>query len=193
MGESPDLLKGASAQIIPLNQIDETSSPDQVSSTYTTPQFSSLLLSVSPEFAIAQNNIQIFGSLSPSLQGENITLFYSTHSSTLTKIATIKTDSLGRFSYTWYSPPVGIYSIQANWSGDADYLGTDSSTSRIFVIPFEWVIMGTTVIAALIILLIVSLATRGTGAPDQESIQDWESDAYNYYALNQDFSLTFTI
>ncbi len=193
VGECPDLLKGASAQIIPLNQIDETSAPDQVSSTYTTPQFSSLLLSVSPEFAIAQNNIQIFGSLSPSLQGENITLFYSTYSSTLTKIATIKTDSLGRFSYTWYSPPGGIYSIRANWSGDADYLGTDNSTSRIFVIPFEWVIMGTTVIAALIILLIVSLATRGTGAPDQESIQDWESDAYNYYALNQDFSLTFNI
>ena len=180
VGECPDLIQGATAEIIPLDQIEEPSSTLQVSSTYTTPQISSLLLTATPEFAIAQNNIQIYGSLSPSLQGENITLYSSTYSSTLTKIATIKTDSLGRFSYTWHSPPGGVQYIRANWSGDETYLGTDSSSSRIIVIPLQWTIMGATLIGALIILIILSLATRGTKTPDSESFPDWESDTDNY-------------
>ena len=180
VGECPDLVQGASAQIIPLDTIDETPSPDQVSSSYITPQHSSLLLSLSTEFAIAQNNIQIFGSLSPSLEGENITLYLSSYSSKLTKIATIQTNSIGCFSYTWHSPPGGIYSIRANWSGDADYIGSDGSISKIVIVPFEWLMMGATVIAALIILLIVILATQGTETPNMEPIQDWESNTYNY-------------
>ena len=176
VGECPDLVKEATAQIIPLGQIDEITSPDQVSSSYTTPKYSSLLLSVSTEFAIGQNSIQIFGSLSPSLQEKNITLYSSTYSSTLTKISTIKTDSNGHFSYTWHSPPGGIYSIRANWSGDSDYIGSDNSIPRIIIIPFGWLIMGATIIAALMILLIMSLATRGIETPNMESLSDWESD-----------------
>ena len=175
VGECPDLVNGATAQIIPLGQIDEITSPDKVSSSYTTPQYSSLLISVSTEFAIGQNNIQIFGSLSPALQGENITLYSSTYSSTLTKIATIKTDSNGRFSYTWHSP-LGIYYIRANWSGDSDYIGSDNSIPQIIIIPFEWLIMGVSIIVALMILLILTLATRGTGTSNMESLSDWESD-----------------
>jgi len=180
VGECPDLVQGASAQIIPLDTIEETPSPDQVSSSYSTPQQSSLLLSISTELAIAPNNIQIFGSLSPSLEGENITLYLSSYSSKLTKIATIQTNSIGCFSYTWHSPPGGIYSIRANWSGDADYIGSDGSISKIVIVPFEWLMMGATVIAALIILLIVILATQGTETPNMEPIQDWESNTYDY-------------
>ena len=177
VGECPDLIQGATAQIIPLDEIDEITSPDQVSSSYSSPQYSSLHLSVSTEFAIAQNDIQIMGSLSPSLDGENITLYISSYSSALTKLATVETNSNGRFSHTWHSPPGGIYSIRANWSGDADYIGADSSISKIVIIPFQWLIMGATVLFFLIILLIVSLATRGNETPNMESFQDWESDA----------------
>ena len=177
VGECSDLIQGATAQIIPLDQIDEITSPDQVSSSYSSPQYSSLLMSVSTEFAIAQNDIQITGSLSPSLDGENITLYISSYNSALTKLATVETNSNGRFSHTWHSPPGGIYSIRANWSGDADYIGADSSISQIVIIPDQWLIMGATVLFFLIILLIVSLATRGNETPNMESFQDWESDA----------------
>ena len=180
VGELPDLIQGATAQIIPLNQIEETPSTDQVSSSYSTPQYSSLLMSTSTEFAIAQNDIQIFGSLSPSIEGENITLYFSSYGSTLNNIATVKTNSIGRFSYTWSSPPGGIYSIRANWSGDSEYIGSDNSISRIVIIPFEWLLMGGTLLGFLIILGIVVLATRGTNTPNIESPQDWESDEYNY-------------
>ena len=81
VGECPDLVKGASAQVIPLNQIEQNPSPDQVFSSYSTPQHSSLLISASTNFAIAQKEIQIIGSLSPSLEGENITLYFSSYGS----------------------------------------------------------------------------------------------------------------
>ncbi len=176
VGECPDIIQGATAEIIPLDQIDEIQSPGQVSSSYSTPQVSSLHLSVSTEFAIAQSNIHIRGSLAPPLEGKNITLYLITYSSTLTKIATVETNSDGQFSHIWDSPPGGIYSIRANWSGDDDYMGSDSSIPQIVIIPFQWLMMGTIVLFFLVILLIVTLATRGTKTPNMESFQDWESD-----------------
>ena len=172
VGECPDLIKGATAQIIPLDQIEEVQFIGQVSSSDTTPQHSSLLLSVSPEFAIAQNNVQIVGSLSPFLGGENVTLYYNSYSATLTEIATIKTDSSGRFSYAWNSPPSGVCSIRANWLGNDAYTGSTSSISQVVIISFEWLIMGTTLIGAVIILLIVTLATKGTKTPNLETFTD---------------------
>jgi hypothetical protein len=180
VGECPDLVKGASAQIIPLNLSEQQTSPDQVFSSYSTPQHSSLLISASTEFAIAQNRIQIIGSLSPSLEGENITLYFSSYGSVLNQIATIKTNSLGRFSFTWDSPPGGIYSIKANWSGDSNYIGSDCSISRIVIIPFEWVMMGGVLFFSLIILGIVVLATRGNSNSNMEIYSDFESEEFDY-------------
>ena len=180
VGECPDLVKGASAQVIPLNQIEQNPSPDQVFSSYSTPQHSSLLISASTNFAIAQKEIQIIGSLSPSLEGENITLYFSSYGSILNQIATIETDTMGRFSYIWDSPPGGIYSIRANWSGDSNYIGSDSSISRIVIIPVEWVMMGGIVAFSLIILVIVVLATKGSSTPSMESFPDLKTDEYDY-------------
>jgi hypothetical protein len=177
VGECPDIIQGATAEIIPLDQIDEIQSPGQVSSTYSTPQVSSLYLSVSTEFAIGQSNIHIMGSLAPPLEGRNITLYLLTYSSTLTKLATVETNSDGHFSHIWDSPPGGVYSIRANWSGDDDYMGSDSSIPQIVIIPFQWLMMGTIVLFFLVILLIVTLATRGTKTPNMESFQDWQSDS----------------
>ena len=177
VGECPDIIQGASAEIIPLDQIDEIQSPGQVSSTYSTPQISSLHLSVSTEFAIAQSNILIRGSLAPPLEGRNITLYLISYSSTLTKLATVETNFDGQFSHIWDSPPGGIYSIRANWSGDDDYMGSDSSIPQIVIIPFQWLMMGTIVLFFLVILLVVTLATRGTKTPNMESFQDWQSDS----------------
>ncbi|MEJ2270922.1 MAG: Ig-like domain-containing protein [Candidatus Bathyarchaeota archaeon] len=180
VGECPDLVKGASAQIIPLNQIEIKPSPDQVFSSYSSPQYSSLFVSTSTEFAIAQNEIQIIGSLSPSLEGKNITLYFNSYGSALNQITTIETDAMGHFSYSWDSPPGGIYSIRANWSGDSNYIGSDSSISRIVIIPLEWVMMGGILVLSLIILAIGVLATRGSSTPSTESFSNFETYEYNY-------------
>ena len=160
VGECPDTIKGAQARIIPLDGM-EFFAPDKVSSSYSVPKGASLFLSVSSNFVIGEDYVQILGSLFPAMEGENVTLYVNSYGSSLTFLATVKTDSNGRYSYTWNSPPGGVYSIRANWSGDADYVGSDSKISQVVIIPLLWLMMGAIVFFSLIVLLIVSLATRG--------------------------------
>ena len=177
VGECPDNIQGARARIIPLDNM-ELHAPNTVSCSYSTPQDSSLFLLVSSKFVIGENNFQIIGFLAPVLEGKNVTLYASSFSSTLTKLATVMTDSNGRFSYTWDSPPGGVYSIRANWSGDTNYAGSDSSISQVVIIPLLWVIMGALIFFFLIVLLIVSLATRGIETPKVEGFEDFDLPEY---------------
>jgi hypothetical protein len=160
VGECPETVQGADARIIPLDDI-ELFAPDKVSCSFSAPQMASLFLSVSSNFVIGEEYVRIMGLLSPAIEGENVTLYVSSYGSSLTYLATVKTDSNGCYSYTWNSPPGGVYSIRANWSGDADYFGSDSEISQLVVIPFLWLMMGAIVFFFLIVLLIVTLATRG--------------------------------
>lgn len=170
VGECPDLIQGAQAQIIPLDNTELSAPPGVVSSSYNILEYSSLVLSVSPTLAISVNDVQIMGLLSPALEGRNITLYASSYGSSLTRLATVSTDPSGRYSYTWQSPPGGIYSIIASWSGDADYAGTDSGISRLVIIPFLWLIMGAILVVCLIALLTLHLATRGNGTHGEAQI-----------------------
>lgn len=159
VGECPDMIQGAEARIIPLEDM-ELFAPDEVSCSFNTPQSASLFLSVSSNFVIGEDRVQIRGSLSPAQEGANVTLYVSSYGSSLAYLATVRTDSNGYYFYTWNSPPGGLYSIRANWSGDAEYVGSDSNASQVVIIPFTWLMMGGIVFFSLIVLLIVSLATR---------------------------------
>ncbi|MFQ5999962.1 MAG: Ig-like domain-containing protein, partial [Candidatus Bathyarchaeia archaeon] len=159
VGESPDLLKGASARIITLEGYEQ-SSPGQVSSSYGVLTSSSLSLAVSTRFVVAGGTVTMSGSISPPLPGKIVTLYVSSGGSPLSVLGTVTTDSDGRYSYTWSPPSVGIYSIRASWSGDADYAGADSNVSTVTVVPLEWLIMGVTIIVLLVMLLVVTIVTR---------------------------------
>jgi hypothetical protein len=173
VGECPDSVQGTQALIIPMDNM-ELSSPDKVSSSYDTPQQSLLALSASSNLVLAENEIQIMGSLSPAFEGENVTLYISSFSSTLTNLATVSTDSNGCFSYTWHSPPGGVYYIRANWSGNSDYAGADSNTSRLIIIPFIWLLMGGIVIFSLIVLVVLNITTKSIGTQEVDVNEDWE-------------------
>jgi hypothetical protein len=170
VGECPDIIQGAEARIIPLDDM-ELFAPDNVSCSFSTPQSASLFLSVSKNFLMGEENVQILGSLSPVLEGENVTLYVSSYGSSLAYLATVRTDSNGRYFYNWNSPPGGVYSIRANWSGNVEYVGSDSDASQVVVIPFTWLMMGAIVFFFLIVLLIVSLATRRNRT---QTVQEFE-------------------
>lgn len=180
VGECHESLQRASAKVIPLTNCEE-SSPGQVSSSYTIPDSSSIYMSLSTNFAVSQNDVEISGSLSPSLAGETVTLYVSSLGSPLSMLATVVTDNNGQYSYKWYSPPGGIYSVRANWSGDDDYSGADSSTFRLVVVPSELLMIGVTLIFFLVILLIVTLATRGEKSEKQETFEEWDFADYPEY------------
>jgi len=130
-------------------------------------------MSLSTSFAVAKNDIEISGSLSPSLAGETVTLYVSSMGSPLTVLATVVTDSDGQYSHIWHSPPGGIYSVKAKWSGDDDYSSAASSTFSVFVIPSELLMIMITLIFLIVILLVVNLITREKTPDKPETSEDW--------------------
>ena len=180
VGECPEILRKASAKVIPLTNYEE-SAPGQVSSSYSIPDSSAVYMSLSTNFAVFQNGVEISGSLLPSLAGENVTLYISSMGSPLNMLATVVTDANGQYSHIWNSPPGGIYSVRANWSGDEAYSGADSSTFRLVVIPSELLMIGVIMVFFLVILLIVTLATRGGKSEKQETFEEWDFADYPDY------------
>jgi len=177
VGECPEILRKAAAKVIPLTNYEE-SATGQVSSSYSIPDSSSLYMSLSTNFAVSQNHVEISGSLSPSLAGETVTLYVSSLGSPLVMLATVVTDANGQYSHTWNDPPGGIYSVRANWSGDEDYSGADSSTFRLVVMPSELVMVGFILVFFLVVLLVVTLATRGGKSEEQETFEEWDFADY---------------
>ena len=180
VGECPEILRRAAAKVIPLTNCED-SAPGLGSSSYTIPDSSEIYMSLFTNFAVSQNDVEISGSLSPSLAGETVTLYISSLGSPLNMLATVVTDANGQYSHIWHSPPGGIYSVRANWSGDDDYSGADSSTFRLVVIPSELLMIGVIMVFFLVILLIVTLATRGGKSEKQETFEEWDFADYPEY------------
>ncbi len=173
VGESPSTLRGSSARIITLEGHEETS-PGQVSSSYGISDSSSLSLTVSSKVVIAGRPVTIGGSISPALPDRNVTLYVSSGGLSWSVLTRVVTDSDGRYSYTWSPSSGGSYSVRASWSGDANYSGADSHSFTFFVVPMEWLMMGITVIAALVVLLIVTVATRRKPTEQTEILAETE-------------------
>ena len=173
VGECPDILQEASARIITLEDCEQTA-PGQVSSSYGALNASSLSLAVSTRFVIGGSAVTVSGSISPALSEKNVTLYISSSGSSSSVLVTVVTDSYGRYSYTWRPSSLGIHSMRASWSGDADYAGADSGVCTLIVIPLEWLMMGVAVIVLLVVLLVITLATRRKPSEEPEAFQAWE-------------------
>jgi hypothetical protein len=178
VGECHESLQSASATVLSIAGFEATA-PGQVSSSYVMPDPAALYMELSTNLAISQNEIKITGALSPSLAGETVTLYVSSLSSQLNMLAKVETDSNGHYSYTWKSPPSGIHTLRANWSGDDEYSGVDSSTSKLVVVSSEYMMIGGTLIFFLVILLIVSLATRGGKTENEQAFEEWDTADYS--------------
>lgn len=173
VGECPEKLQRALAKVIPLGNY-EKEAPGQVSSSYSIPDSSELQISLSTSFAVEQNDIEISGTLSPSLAGENVTLYFSALGSPVTLLATVVTDSEGGYSHVWHSPSSGLYSIIAKWSGDDDYSSAASSSFRLIIIPSELLLIGIIIILLVVLLILINLATRGIPLKQETPEEDWE-------------------
>lgn len=177
VGECSESLQRATANVITVTDCEITS-PGQVSSSYMMPDSAEIYMMLSTNLVLSQKEIEITGTLSPSLAEETVTLYVSSLGSSLNMLAKVETDSNGHYSYTWNSPPSGVHTIRANWSGDDDYSGADSNTSRLVVIAFEYLMIGGLLIFFLVILLIVTLATRSGKSDTPEDFQEWDFTDY---------------
>jgi hypothetical protein len=173
VGECPEILQKSYAKVLPIVNYEATT-PEQVSCSHVIPDSSEISIALSTNFVVTQNIVEITGSLSPSLAGETVSLYISSMDLPTVTLASVTTDANGKYSYVWNSPAGGIYSVRANWSGDEDYNGTDSSIFRLFVLPSEFLMIGIFLIAILVILIVVTLATRRKTSDKHENFEDWD-------------------
>jgi len=140
VGECPDDLKHASAQIITLENCEQFA-PGQVSATYKTLETSTLSLTVSPTYLAQGSTITLSGQLQPTLQSRIVTIYIKVNNSPWTVLDTVTTDSNGQFTYAWKAETAGMYNVRASWSGDNNYMGVDSPTRVITVLSVFFVLL----------------------------------------------------
>lgn len=159
VGECPDSLKNATAQVVSLENC-EPSAPGQVSASYKTLKQPTLSLDISSTFLIQGGSTTLSGQLSPSLQNETITVYVETNGSPWSELSKVLTDSRGRFIYVWSPSVSGVCFVRANWSGSEDYAAVDSSTATLTVLSMFFIVVLSATVVWVVFGLAVFLVSR---------------------------------
>jgi hypothetical protein len=188
VGECPNELKKASAQIITLENAEKTS-PGQVSSSYSALASSSISLTLSSTYIVQGGTVTVSGQLSPAGSNKMVTIYARTAGSEWRVLGTALTDSEGEFSYSWTPESAGTYYyIRASWSGDQDYAGADSDILTLLVVPFDWLFISILSIGlASMIVAVIELLKRNR-TPLEESFPDEKlADSFSSHSFNNMF------
>ena len=79
-------------------------------------------------------NVTISGTISPIIPEVPINLEYSIdNGNTWNHLATLTTNTTGRFSYVWDPPTAASYQIRANWNGNTRYQGATSLPAHVTI------------------------------------------------------------
>jgi hypothetical protein len=136
IGDQSDMLHGAQAIIIPINNAQNHS--NSLSASLDEPLLSSSIdLNLSEPPINNQNTTRallLWGNISSGQPDRNVTA-YIYRNGELFGYLTNATDSLGRFEFLWNFTSTGTYYIVASTSGDTTYMGADSQTLTVFVGP----------------------------------------------------------
>ncbi len=177
VGECPDELKDASAQVISLENAEQTS-PGQVSSSYSTLIPSSISLVLSSTYITRGGSVTAGGKITPAVSNESVTIYARKSSSEWSVLGTVQTDSDGKFSFLWIPQSAGTCYLRASWSGTADYLGADSDTHTLTIIPFDsrFILMLSIASATVILVVVIAVLLKRRAPvaktfPDEEMIE----------------------
>jgi len=160
VGECPDDLKKASAQVITLENAEQVS-PGQVSASFTAIEPSSIALEISPPLTFQESMITFRGQLTPIKPNENVTIYMQVDGS-WTVLGTAVTQPDGRFEYAWKTKSAGLCSVRASWSGDESNAGTTSLTKSAMIVPLFLVALLAVVVLAAVIGAVAVFASRHT-------------------------------
>ena len=167
VGECPDKLKNAPAQVITLESCEQTTY-GQVSASYKTLASSTISLTISPTFLIQGGTVTLSGHLSPSLQNRTITIYIKINNSPWMVLGTTTTNQGGYFTYTLSTEDGGLCYIRSSWSGNDDYAGADSPIQTLTILSTFFMLL--LVITA--ILVCVGIAVFVMSRQAQPSFQE---------------------
>jgi hypothetical protein len=159
VGECPDIVKDAEAQVLTLENAEEIA-PGQVSASFKALETSNISLEVWPPVTIADGTITFRGSLFPTKSNENVTIYLGVSGYPWSILSIVPTKSDGSFEYTWRVAPAGIYAVRVSWVGDTTYAGTTSETASTAVIPIALAALIAVAVIALIVAAIAVVALK---------------------------------
>jgi hypothetical protein len=170
VGECPDNLKQAKAQVITLENAEQVA-PGQVSASFKTLEASDVSIEISPPLTIEDSTITIKGSLSPTKPNENVTLYLGTNGSPWTILGTAITNPDGNYEFKWQATQAGVYAICASWAGDKSYASSTSPAINAWILPLfvtGLIIVSIIAIAICIIAVFASRHTQHEGLEPKE-------------------------
>lgn len=159
VGECPDEFKGLSPQIITLENAEQ-SSPEQVSSSYSGLDASSITLWLSSEVTIEGSGIMLSGTVSPTYSSGNVTIYVSSDGSSWYPLQRVTIDGKGYYAYYWNIQLSGRVLLRASWAGYGDYAGADSLIYSLFVLPKYLLLFTITCIVIPIVLAVIKIVER---------------------------------
>ncbi len=162
VGEYPDQLIGASAQVITLEDAEQVS-PGQVSASFSALPTSSITLSVSSSWLIEGSSITLSGVVSSASSGSVVTIYMRSGASDWAILGTVLTASGGRYSYEWRPDSAETYSFRSSWPGDIDHAAADSNISSVRVISSSLVYLGVIMILLVAVAAVVFAFSKRVG------------------------------
>lgn len=95
----------------------------------------SIAITVIPSETTFGNNVTISGYITPKTVGANVTIYYYYMWSSLgwKKLVTVPTNLYGNYTYAWPITQVGDVFLKANWTGNEEFLGAESSAKMVRV------------------------------------------------------------
>jgi len=167
VGECPDKLKNAPAQVITLENCEQ-STYGQVSASYKSLTSSTISLAISPTYLIQGGTVTLSGQLSPPLQNRTVTIYIKINNSPWIVLDTTTTNHAGYFTYAWTTDAAGICYIRSSWFGNNDYAGADSQIQTVTILSTFFVLL--LVITAILVCFGITVFIMSRQA--QPSIQE---------------------
>lgn len=161
VGECPDNLKDAKAQVLTLEN-DEEIAPGQVSASFTTLKPSEISLEISPPIALEDSTITLHGQLTPAVPDQNVTIYLGISGYPWQVLTTTPIQSDGSFAYIWKTTVKGVYAIRASWNGDETYAGTVSATQNGTVVTMLFTGLIGLAVLAIVLGVVALLFTRSS-------------------------------
>jgi hypothetical protein len=133
VGECPIDYRNATTQVITLENSEKTSE-GTVYASMETHQPSTLDLSLSSKTVFQDSKVTITGQINPASANGNVTIYFKVSNSEWVAIGSVLTGSDGKFQYQSSLKDMGLYYIQATWSGNSEFYGAKNQIS-IVVLP----------------------------------------------------------
>jgi len=94
-----------------------------------------IAIMVVPSEVTVGNNVTISGYIKPKTVGVNVTIYYMFvwWSPGWKELVTVKTDFYGNYTYAWPVTQAKFVLLKANWTGNEESLGAESSIERVTV------------------------------------------------------------